>query len=114
MSRSVDPEYTPLGGHRVRIRSQIRFDLIAKPLVPAVVLSEHDEDHVLTWPSATADGKGVIEIVHVGDLSETLREAHTTSVLGLASVFDSQGGEVVSHRLLEATPDRETWARLRE
>lgn len=109
----VDPEYTSLGGLRVKMRSQVQFDLVAARAQPyAVVLWEAGKDYVLTWVSNTDHGKGVVEIVHVGDFSDVLKSAHSASVNGFAAVFKEQGGWIIKRPSLEPTPVSQDWVRL--
>jgi hypothetical protein len=114
MATASDPEFTPISPGGVRARSQIRFKLLAKPQNPdqAVVLWEWNGERILTWASEAQEGRGVIEIVHEGDVPVDVISRHKVSVSGFLWNFEAQEGEVVPHHLLEPTPPDEKWARL--
>ncbi len=104
-----DPEFTHVSGQCLRMTSQIRFKLPAKPRNPDrfVVLSDCNGERILTWCSATQPGTRVIEIVHEGELSRELVARHGVSVNGFIAIFEAQGGEIVPCHLLEPTPSED-------
>ncbi len=116
--KRIDPglhaEFTSLSDGRVRIRSQIRHQLVVEPQNPdqVIVLSEGNDERILGWCSTTHAGMGVIEIVNEGELSKDLNDRHNISVNGFFATFEGHRAEIAPRASMEATPPDDRWARI--
>lgn len=122
MPNAPDPKFTPLPDGRVAVRSQVRYRRLPESAQviaamrssgEAQVLWDRDDDYVISWPSSL-DGRGIVEISHMGLVSQELIESHKASVSGFAAVFETSHGpaEIVNQSDLEQAPERAKWVRV--